>query len=116
MPAGLLKRLARPVAIGALYLLAGSWVALEWLGLDLRLRVTRPVMAIGGATVPETIYGTAAKPFVLRTLVPTTVRLIREALPDPTARRWWLKILRRNPRFVAKSPSSGGRSSSCSST
>lgn len=98
------KRRARILILAVLYLLAWSWVELEWLGLDRRLTVTRPVMAIGGTTVPETIYGTAPKPFVLRTLVPSTVRLIREAIPDATARRLWLKILRRHPRFVAELP------------
>jgi hypothetical protein len=84
--------------------LALSWVTLEWHGLDLRLHAQRGVMSIGGTTVPEMIYGTAPKPFVLRTLVPTLVRLIREAIPDPTARRLWLRILRRCPRLARGLP------------
>lgn len=34
------------------------------------------------AMFPEMIYGTAWKPFVYRTLLPTTVRVISEAVPD----------------------------------
>src|SRR5262249_36245112 len=75
------------------------------LGLDLHLAVRqRGVMVVHEATVPGMVYGTAAKPFVLRTLVPTTVRLIREAIPDTTARRWWLRIQRRAPGLVEALP------------
>ena len=99
-----LERTARLVAVGAVYLAASLWVGLEWLGLDRQLRVTRAVMPAGGITPAQMIHGTAPKPFVLRTLVPSTVRLLHAALPDDTARRWWLKVLRRNPRLVAELP------------
>lgn len=98
------RRAARLGVIGALYAAIGTWVALEWLGLDSRLRVTRVVTSASGVTPAAMIDGTGPKPFVLRALVPITVRLIREAIPDPTARRWWLKLLRRHPRLVAELP------------
>jgi hypothetical protein len=92
------RRRARATLVALAYVTASVGVGIEWLGLDLHLRVRhRGVMVVHEATVPALVYGTAAKPFVLRTLVPSTVRLIREAIPEPTARRWWLKILRRWP-------------------
>jgi hypothetical protein len=105
MRAGVLtRRTAWLAALGSLYVAAWLWVGLEWLGLDSRLRVQRVVTSAGGATPAAMIQGTGPKPFVLRTLVPSTVRLIREAIPDPTARRWWLKLLRRHPGLVAELP------------
>jgi hypothetical protein len=98
------KAAARLAALGAAYAAVGVWVGLEWLGLDARLRVKRIVMPASGVTPAAMIHGTGPKPFVLRTLVPSTVRLVREAIPDSTARRWWLKILRRHPRLVAELP------------
>ncbi len=96
---------ARAAALAAAYVVASLWVGVQWLGLDLHLDVRqRGVMAVHEATVPGMVYGTAAKPFVLRTLVPTTVRLIRDAIPDTTARRWWLRIQRRAPELVEALP------------
>jgi hypothetical protein len=94
----------RPAAVGVACVAASLWVFGQWLGLDARMRSPRPAMAIGGTTVPETIDGTATKPFVLRMLVPSTVRVLREAIPDPLARRLWLKILRRCPRLARALP------------
>lgn len=99
-----LRASLRSAAVGLLYVAASLWVMGQWVGLDAWMRAPRPVMAIGGTTVPDTIYGTATKPFVLRTLVPTTVRVLREAIPDAVARRLWLKILRRCPRLTRALP------------
>ncbi len=98
-------RRARAAAAAVAYLVASLWLGLAWVGVDLHLRVRhRGVMAVHDATVPQLVYGTAAKPFVLRMLVPSTVRAIRESIPDRTARRWWLKILRRWPALEAALP------------
>jgi hypothetical protein len=102
-----LRALVRPATMWLVYGIASVWIAGQWHGLDARLRSPRPAMAIGGTTVPDMVYGTATKPFVLRTLVPSTVRAVREAIPDHTARRVWLKILRRNPRLVGALPALG---------
>ena len=98
------RQLIRPAVVWLVYVVASVWVFGQWLGLDARMRSPRPAMAIGGTTVPDMIHGTAAKPFVLRTLVPSTVRVVREAIPDPVARRLWLKILRRHPRLTRALP------------
>lgn len=94
----------RPAALGLVYVAASLWVFGQWLGLDARMRSPRPVMAIGGTTVPHTVYGTATKPFVLRMLVPSAVRVVRESVPEPLARRLWLKVLRRLPRLARALP------------
>ena len=99
-----LRASIRPAVVCLVHLVASAWVFGQWLGLDARMRSPRPAMAIGGTTVPDMIHGTATKPFVLRTLVPSTVRVLREALPDATARRLWLKILRRQPRLARALP------------
>ncbi|MET0555054.1 MAG: hypothetical protein ABW221_18575 [Vicinamibacteria bacterium] len=97
-------RALRPAMVWAVYVVASVWIFGQWLGLDARMRAPRPAMAIGGTTVPDMIHGTATKPFVLRTLVPSTVRVLREAIPDATARRLWLKVLRRCPRLARALP------------
>lgn len=107
-----MSRTRRRAAVGSLYLLAISWVGLEWLGVDPIRRQVRPVLAIGGTTLPATVYGTAPRPYVLRTLVPTAVRLVRATIPDAAALRWraaivadpgvaWrLPIMKWEPEFV----------------
>ncbi len=111
------RRPARAALVALGYVAASVGVGIAWLGLDFHLRVRHPgVMVVHEATVPALVYGTAAKPFVLRTLVPSTVRLIRGAIPDPTARRWWLKILRDGRACRRRCPRSNGSRSSCSST
>ena len=44
------------------------------------------------AMFPEMIYGTAWKPFVYRTLLPTTVRLISEVIPEEIHTELTLKV------------------------
>lgn len=94
----------RAILAGIASVVASVWVFGQWLGLDARMRSPRAALAIGGTTVPETVDGTGAKPYVLRMLVPSTVRVLRAAIPDPAARRVWLKILRRLPRLARALP------------
>lgn len=105
-------RARRRAAVALLYVVATTWVGLEWLGVDLVRRQARPVLAIGGTTLPATVHGTAPRPYVLRTLVPTAVRLVRAAIPEAAALRWraaiasdpriaWrLSLARWEPEFV----------------
>jgi hypothetical protein len=66
-------------------------VYLPWLGFDLRLQPRKSALNdYWKARVPDMIYGRAHRPFVQRTLVPSTIRLLRQALP-----RWVLGALRR---------------------
>lgn len=98
-----MSRRRRLAAVGLLYCVATSWVGLEWLGIDPCRREVRPVLAIGGTTVPATVYGTAPKPYVLRALVPTAVRLVRAAIPDAAALRWRVAIVS-DPRVAWRLP------------
>jgi len=69
-------------ALAAYVLLSGT-VFLNWLGLDASLRVVKPgVTALETARLPDLVRGAAHRPYVLRTLLPTTVRLVEAALPN----------------------------------
>lgn len=59
-------------------------VFVPWLGFDYRLRPhASAVNDYWKARVPDMIYGRAHRPFVRRTLVPSTLRVLRRALPRP---------------------------------
>jgi hypothetical protein len=60
-------------------------VFLPWLGLDYRLEPRKSALNdYWKARVPDMIYGRAYRPFVRRTLVPSTVRLVRTSLSRST--------------------------------
>jgi len=59
-------------------------VLVPWLGFDYRLAPHKSALNdYRKARVPDMIYGRAHRPFVQRTLVPSTLRLVRRALPRP---------------------------------
>jgi hypothetical protein len=83
-------RISRRWREGA-FLLAASVasvaVFLPWLGFDYRLRPERSAVDdYWKARVPDLVYGRAHRPYVQRILVPTTIRLVRRALPRPALR------------------------------
>ena len=70
------------MAFGAAALAASLAVFVPWLGLDFRLEPRKsPLNDYWKARVPDMIYGRAHRPFVERTLVPSTIRVIRRLLP-----------------------------------
>jgi len=75
----------RRVAIAVLTAGAAVFVFGRWVGVSPRLEVRHTLMSqLDRARVPDMIYGRAHRPFVLRTLIPSSVRVVRLALPD----RW----------------------------
>lgn len=74
----------RGLAFAACAVVATATVYLPWLGFDFQLE-PRPsaVNDYWKARVPDMIYGRAHKPYVLRTLVPSTTRLLRGGLRPP---------------------------------
>ncbi|MFI5183054.1 MAG: hypothetical protein ACHQNV_01550 [Vicinamibacteria bacterium] len=72
-------------AFGAGALAVSALVLLPWLGFDLRLQPHKSALNdYWKARVPDVIYGRAYRPFVQRTLVPSTIRVIRQGLPRST--------------------------------
>jgi hypothetical protein len=70
------------VAFGAVALAASLAVFVPWLGFDFRLEPRKSALNdYWKARVPDMIYGHAHRPFVERTLVPSTIRVIRRLLP-----------------------------------
>ncbi len=62
-------------------------VFLPWLGFDYRLEPRKSAVDdYWKARVPDVVYGRAHRPYVQRLLVPTTIRLVRRALPRPALR------------------------------
>ncbi len=67
---------------GATALAASLAIFVPWLGFDARLEPRKSALNdYWKARVPDMIYGRAHRPFVERTLVPSTIRVIRRALP-----------------------------------
>ena len=60
-------------------------IFVSWIGVDWSLQVTHLRLRNVEATVPAMIHGEAEKPWVRRTLVPSTALLIRSAVPDSVA-------------------------------
>jgi hypothetical protein len=92
----LLPRLAGIVVVT----LATLLVFLRWLGVDERLRpIHGRLNGFDDARVVDIVDGSAHKPYVLRTLVPTTVRLLAAATPERIARKLERRLNRKPFRF-----------------
>src|SRR6266850_1857305 len=88
-PAGLVRggRGMMAAAAAAYFALAAA-VFVAWLGLDFHLRARQPgVTALRTARLPDLVAGTAGRPYVMRALLPTMVRLASAAVPTHVQRK-----------------------------
>jgi len=100
----ILKAVYRLVIVGS-YVLVSLHVFCLWIGFDAELRVHHTaVNDYKRARVPAMIYGRAYRPFVLRTLLPLTVRLVAAAVPNRMRRGTEDALLRAKsiPRLMSK--------------
>jgi hypothetical protein len=93
----------RLVFLGA-YVLLSLYVFLTWLGLDMGLRVRHGSLnETRRASFHGMVYGDGYKPYVRRTLLPTTIRLVAAACPAGCRERLEKAVLRRPvPRLIAQ--------------
>lgn len=84
------------IALLLAYVVAALYTYVVWLGVDpLSGRALHgKVNGFDGARVAVMVDGSAPKPYVLRALVPLSVRLLRDALPEKLAGRLEQRLLR----------------------
>jgi len=95
---------SRRLAFLAASVLLSLYVFLAWVGLDASLRVRHGSLnETRRASFEGMVYGDAYKPYVRRTLLPTTIRLVAAACPTGCREPLEKAILRRPvPRLIAQ--------------